>query len=89
MPDRVARGPHGALTPSHDAYGGRSPFASSTKPTMLHRYVPVRSRPVPEFGINEPMTGRERRRATPRGVVGGHRGMHEVVESVALLPPIQ
>lgn len=43
MSDQSGIGPQSPLIPSTDVYGGRSPFASSTKPPVLQRYVPFTS----------------------------------------------
>ena len=41
MADRDDGAPEAVLVPCRTAYPGRSPFASSTKPPLLHRFVPL------------------------------------------------
>ncbi len=41
MPERRGAGPDVPLIPAAGAYGGRSPFASSSKPPLTRRYVPL------------------------------------------------
>lgn len=40
MPERSGDGPDVSLVPAAGAYGGRSPFASASKPPLTSRYVP-------------------------------------------------